>query len=230
MRVSIHQPEHLPWMGFFSKMNASDLMVILEDAQFEKNYFQNRNRIADPTGRCHWLTVSCELIDGHKTAINRVQLKPTDQWIANYFGKLRHSLSHCEYFDPVSEWLATEFESHRMLSTLNISLISRVAHSLGISTNTITSSHFKVSTRRSERLIEILKACSASEYLIGKGSLNYLDLDLFRKNRIKVYLVEVDPIRNLSVSGEPLSCLQELAERGFEGLREPLFDLREVPS
>jgi hypothetical protein len=43
--VAIHQPEHLPWLGFFNKIDQADLFVLLDVVQFRKNYFQNRNRI-----------------------------------------------------------------------------------------------------------------------------------------------------------------------------------------
>ena len=45
MIVAIHQPEHLPWIGFFNKMMNADVLVILDDVQYRKRYFQNRNQI-----------------------------------------------------------------------------------------------------------------------------------------------------------------------------------------
>ena len=45
MKVTIHQPEHFPYMGFFQKMSSADLFVVLDNVNFRKNYFQNRNKI-----------------------------------------------------------------------------------------------------------------------------------------------------------------------------------------
>ena len=45
MIVTIHQPEHIPWLGFFNKAINCDVFVLLDNVQYEKNYFQNRNNI-----------------------------------------------------------------------------------------------------------------------------------------------------------------------------------------
>ena len=47
MKIAIHQPEHFPYMGFFQKMEAADMFVILDDVQFTKGNFQHRNRLLD---------------------------------------------------------------------------------------------------------------------------------------------------------------------------------------
>ena len=59
MIVSIHQPEHFPYLGFFQKMEQSDLFIILDDVKFKKNNFQNRNRFIN-NGKEEWFTVPVE--------------------------------------------------------------------------------------------------------------------------------------------------------------------------
>jgi hypothetical protein len=44
MKIAIHQPEFMPWTGFFNKMALADLYVIFDHVQFKKRYFENRNR------------------------------------------------------------------------------------------------------------------------------------------------------------------------------------------
>jgi hypothetical protein len=56
MIVSIHQPNFVPWLGYFYKIYKSDVFVILDNVQFTKNGFTNRNRIKSPQGEL-WLTV-----------------------------------------------------------------------------------------------------------------------------------------------------------------------------
>jgi len=56
MRVAIHQPEFLPWFGYIHKLANTDKFVLLDDVQFKKNNFQNRNRIITKQGLV-WLTV-----------------------------------------------------------------------------------------------------------------------------------------------------------------------------
>ncbi len=56
MLLSINQPAYLPWPGYFDRIARSDLHVVLDHVQFEKNSFINRNRILGANGPC-WLTV-----------------------------------------------------------------------------------------------------------------------------------------------------------------------------
>ena len=60
MIVSIHQPEHFPYLGFFQKMNKADLFIILDNVKFKKNNFQNRNRFLNKSGNDEWFTVPVE--------------------------------------------------------------------------------------------------------------------------------------------------------------------------
>ena len=60
MIVSIHQPEHFPYLGFFQKMKESDLFIILDNVKFKKNNFQNRNRFLNSNGEEEWFTVPVE--------------------------------------------------------------------------------------------------------------------------------------------------------------------------
>ncbi len=56
MIVSIHQPQYLPWLPYFSKINISDVFVFLDNVQFQKNGLQNRNELKNSSGR-FWVTV-----------------------------------------------------------------------------------------------------------------------------------------------------------------------------
>ena len=56
MIVSIHQPQYLPWLGYFDKIDRADVFVLLDTVQYKKNEWQNRNRIKTARG-AQWLTV-----------------------------------------------------------------------------------------------------------------------------------------------------------------------------
>ena len=45
MVISVHQPQYIPWLGYFDKIAASDAFVFLDDVQYKARAFQNRNRI-----------------------------------------------------------------------------------------------------------------------------------------------------------------------------------------
>jgi hypothetical protein len=43
--VAIHQPNHLPWLGFFQKIAVADIFVFLDDVQFSKNSYIDRGQV-----------------------------------------------------------------------------------------------------------------------------------------------------------------------------------------
>ena len=66
MMLSAHQPAYLPWLGYLDKIASADVFVFLDDVQFEKNSFINRNRIKTSQG-AQWLTVPVRM-KGHMYA------------------------------------------------------------------------------------------------------------------------------------------------------------------
>ena len=60
MKIAIHQPEHFPYMGFFDKMKSVDLFIILDDVQYTKNNWQNRNRFLNKNKVEEFFTVQVE--------------------------------------------------------------------------------------------------------------------------------------------------------------------------
>ena len=61
MIVSIHQPDYLPWAGFFDKIKKSDIFIIFDTAQFNKRVYQHRNRIkTDAKNSWTYLTIPVE--------------------------------------------------------------------------------------------------------------------------------------------------------------------------
>ena len=59
MKITILQPAYLPWLGFFDRIDASDLCVILDNVRIDsssKTRFVNRNKIRVKEGWI-WLTL-----------------------------------------------------------------------------------------------------------------------------------------------------------------------------
>src|SRR3989338_2000310 len=96
MKIAIHQPEHLPYFGFFNKMSKVDAFVILEDLQFLKNTFQNRNRIKTRQGE-HWLTTPIRLTS-HTQKINEIIVDHRTDWAKKNLLTLKYNYSKAPFF------------------------------------------------------------------------------------------------------------------------------------
>ena len=49
-KVAIMQPTFLPWIGYFSLIDKVDEFIFLDNVQFDKRSWQQRNKIKTKTG------------------------------------------------------------------------------------------------------------------------------------------------------------------------------------
>jgi len=184
--ISIHQPGYLPWLPFFKKIMDADLFVFLDDVQYQKNGFMNRNKIRTSSNSL-WLTVPVHAnLDSN---LNQVTIDTKSNWPIKHKKTLLINYSKAEYF--VEIW--THFEAiydtkFEFLIDLNMHIITVMMELLNIHTKTILSSELGILEKGSNRIIEICKALGADTYISGSGlpGKPYLILDDFAKNNINV--------------------------------------------
>lgn len=168
MIVTIHQPEHFPYDGFFQKMSRADLFVVLDNVKFRKNYFQNRNKIKSRSGDDLWITVPVEKSADSKD-IRDVMTSTDPNW--------RKKVSK-----TIQENLGVDLKhvyEHDKLIDINMSSIKWCMDKMGIKKQMVMSSSLEVSGSKSELLVNILKRVGAKKYLSGPSGRDYLDLSLF---------------------------------------------------
>lgn len=182
MRVTIHQPEHLPWIGYFDKMSKADVYVYLDNVQFRKNYFQNRNRI--PSG---WLTVPVTIKGHTKSTIKDIKINSATNWREKYWDKLKQCYEKTPYWndhkDKLSRIISTKYDH---LVELNYALIDLFRDCFAIRTPYAYASELGVSGESSKLLLDICKHFDATTYLSGPSGKDYLDTELFRSNGVGV--------------------------------------------
>ena len=191
MIAAIHQPQYLPYPGFFDKMDKADIFVLLDDVQFKKNEWQNRNRIPNSQG-CQWLTVPVKYKFGQK--INEVEINNKANWRNKHYQAFLTNYNQAPVFKDYQSFLKNVYEKNwERLSFLNVYLIENLKEFLGIETNLVLSSELDVSGKKTGRLVEICKKFKAGVYLSGPGGENYLDLDEFRQAGIEVRFQKFHP-------------------------------------
>lgn len=187
MIIAIQQPEHLPWIGFFNKMAQVDRYVYLDNVQFKKRYFENRNRISGHDG-VRWLTVPVQTKGKYTQLIRDVAIDNSGNWRQKYLGTLSHVYAKAPYGHVVRDIVFPAVEApHNMLLHLNLELIHRVRDYLGIATPTVFASELGVDGfSGSELILQICTQLGASVYVSGPDGRNYLDLNAFHINGIRV--------------------------------------------
>lgn len=118
---TVHQPLLIPYIGLFNKIFHSDALFVLDNVQFRRRYFQNRNRIAHPSGDEVWLTVP--IVARRTTEVRDVKIS-AQKWLPKFKRKIVHSYHGQPYFP--SAWPYIERCLDRSLNDLtskNIALL-----------------------------------------------------------------------------------------------------------
>lgn len=185
MIVGIHQPNFIPWSGYFYKMAKSDLFIYLDDVQYTKNSYQNRVKIKTSQGD-NWLTLP--IVHKYGQLTNEVRLNTSDKWQEKHIKTIEFNYKKSINFKPVFAILSESYyaQDWKFMSDFNIFLIEKLCNYIGIGTKTIKSSELNVSGTSTERLVNLIKATGCTEYLSGFGAANYQDVQMFKDYGIEL--------------------------------------------
>ena len=185
MKVAIHQPNYLPYVGFFHKLSLADTFVIMDDTQYDKK-FTNRNKIKVP-GNWIWLTVPIN--KKHKFVANKiVEINNEENWQSDHFEKINRSYSNSEFFKKNYKTFFEKIYSKKWdhLFTLNYELIIQLIDWLDIKIEVIKESELNINGNSTERLVNISKKIGAETYVSGIGGKEYMNEKMFETNNIKI--------------------------------------------
>lgn len=181
MILSVHQPQYLPWLGYFDKVAASDLFVFLDEPQYKKREFQNRNRIKGAQGEV-WLAVPCLSKGKFEQPIKDVEIDNSQGWQKSHWGSLQLNLKKAPYWDRYAPGLEAFYTKRwDRLCDLNLEMTVWLFKELGIHTPWKLESAIGSSTQSTERLIELCQKTGCDAYLSGAGGKDYMDEALFKK-------------------------------------------------
>ena len=187
LSCAICQPHYLPWLGYFEMIDRVDLFVFLDDVQFSKNGWQNRNRIRKTSNSndLKWLTIPItkEKLD---TLLLTKSISQKTDWITTNLAHLRESYKYSPYFNhyfSIIEKVYTE-NKNNPLADFNISLIKKLCEIFRIKTNFLRSSKMNLQGKREQRLVNICKHISAHHYLANNATGSYVNAEYFKQYNI----------------------------------------------
>lgn len=187
MLAAIHQLHYLPWLRYLEKMARADVFVVLDDVQYTKNGFQNRNKIKH-AGGWMYLTVPVKVHAGQR--LSEVEISQDNHWSASHWRGIETSYRRAPFFDEYAGALSAIYArrwSH--LNDLNWELLSYLRAATGIGTPVVRSSQLAVQGEATDRLVAVCQAVGADAYYSGSHAAEaYLDVAALEAAGIEVVL------------------------------------------
>ena len=183
---SIMQPTFLPWSGYFNLIKNSDFFVFLSDSDFQKNSWHNRNQIL-MNGKINWLT--CPVSKSSLgTPLYEMTLIPDNGWKRKNNLTLEQNYKKTDHFEDI-KFIIFFFQNNSFtkLVDLNVYLIKAISEKLGLKTKFYDSREFKITSNRSEKLLEIISNLNCDRYLSPQGAKDYINKDdILPKSHISI--------------------------------------------
>jgi hypothetical protein len=191
--IGIHQPNYIPWLGFFYKIYKSDIFVFHDDVQFSKKGMHNFHYINTPSGP---FRLKIPVKESHGDLINEVVTKDELGWKRSHLKNLKDNYKGSPFFKQVfidyEEMLSKSYNS---LSLMNISMIQSICKRLGIISNYVTASDLKLTSKKEEKVIDIVKTLNGTIYYSGSGARSYQNEENFLSRGIKLKYSNYTPFK-----------------------------------
>jgi len=211
--VSIHQPNFIPWLGFFYKIYKSDIFVLLDNVQYPKESAAARNFIKGKNGSKVLLSVSVKKSEGAFQNYNEIELDYNSKWNIKHLNQIKDAYIKSPYF----KLYFPEFEiiikaQYANLAELNITVIKWALKQLEITTQIEIASQFDKGNfgKKNERNLNICLHFGATAYLSGSGAKEYNDENLYKENEVKLLYSDYVPVTYPQINGEFVSNLSVL--------------------
>lgn len=182
MLVAIHQPNFLPWLGYFDKLARADIFVLLDNVPLQKTggAYTNRVEVA-ANGRRHWLTVPTVRDADTRQSIDRARIVETGPWRRKLAATIEQGYTRAPAFADIMPVVRAIFDHPGDgLAAFNIHAIRVLADFVGLDTSRLRrASELKTSGTATDRLVSIVRAVGGTTYLCGGGSGGYQDDEKF---------------------------------------------------
>lgn len=213
MIVSINQPAYLPWLGYFDRIAKSDVHVVLDSAQFEKNSVTNRNKLRTKEGWC-WVTVPLRTSGRFgNLKISDAEIAEDGAWRRRHLNTISFNYGKAPYIAehlPFAEDVYTRSWTH--VWDLIRETTGYLTQVLSIDTPLLLASELGIEERKSELILAICRRLEATTYLSGPFGRDYLDLRAFDEAGVEVQFHDYKHPRYPQVQGgfEPFMSTLDL--------------------
>lgn len=175
MKVVITQSNYIPWKGYFNAIDAADAFVFLDNVQYTKRDWRNRNKIKTPNGT-KWVSIPVQVSGKYNQLIKNTKIADPI-WVDKHLSLFRENYKTAPNFKSGYEFIESVYRSldSNNLSEINQKIINKIMDYFGINTPVYNACDFQTSQDPSERLLNICKALGATAYYSGPAAKKYLD-------------------------------------------------------
>ena len=194
-----HQPNFIPYMGFFYKMYKADEFVLDDDVKYSRKGLHNANYLCI-NGQRHKVSIPVSFENGD--LINEVRISYAGNWKRKLLRMIETNYRKYDYFEEVFHMIQDGLNNEcELLADMNIFFIREIAQKFGIDcTIRISSKELKTELKKNERNIFQALKLGCNVYYSGTGGKAYNDEELYNQNGIKIIYSDYIPIvDNLSV-------------------------------
>jgi hypothetical protein len=184
--IAVVQSNYIPWKGYFDLINCSDEFILLDDVQYTRRDWRNRNRIKTRNG-VQWLTIPVEVSGRYQQKIKDTKVAH-QQWRQTHWTTVQHSYAHAPYFAQYRDCFEALYRDGReeFLSEINFKFLAGICSLLNISTTLSWSMDYPHREGRTERLLDLCCHAEATRYLSGPTAKQYMDDAAFAEAGIAI--------------------------------------------
>jgi hypothetical protein len=178
-RIAVVQSNYIPWKGYFDLIRSVDEFVLLDDVQYTRRDWRNRNIIKTPDGPM-WLTIPVKVKGKYSQPIREVETDGSS-WREAHWRAISHNYARTPYFRDLRESFEQLYLGCRdtQLSHVNHRFLTVVCDLLGIRTRISWSMDYGLVDGKTERLVALCRQLDAAEYLSGPAARGYISEELF---------------------------------------------------
>lgn len=185
MIVVGHQPQYIPYLGFFNKVSKADIFVFVDNVQFNRKSWQQRTLIKY-NSKPLYLTIPVKKKGKRAQKINEVEIID-GVWSKKHWKSICLAYSKTPYFEAYRKGLEEIYGRHwDKLADFTIVLTNHLMDVIGIKHKVrYLGSGLGISGEKTNLLVDICKKTSCDTYLSGEGAKAYLDESQFQQNCLK---------------------------------------------
>lgn len=208
MVVAIHQPDYIPWLGYFYKISQSDKFIFLDDTQYSNNNMHQWNKIKTPQGECR-LKIPVEHKFGDN--INEVRTRDELRWKDKHLKTIEMNYLKAPHFKEIfPKFEKIVLKEYNNLADMNIAINTWICKEFQFNVEFCRSSAMNIHTTKEERVIDLCLAVGGYTYISGNGARSYQVDEHYTDRGVKLQYTDYHPIEYQQLWKEFLPCMSAI--------------------